>query len=94
MENFNDYDIVIALKSKNGIMIGPASKIYVKDNSELRQIGLIQELNLKMTADKLVPELTISFPEEIPGMSDGVKKSLSDNISLLKNKGCNIEQTA
>lgn len=94
MENFNDYDIVIALKSKNGIMNGPSSRIYAKDNSELRQIGLIQELNLKIFADKSIPELTISFPKEMPGMSYIVKKSLSNNVTLLKNKGCNIEHIA
>ena len=84
-------DIVIAMNSKSKKLFSSLCRVYVKDKEELRQVGLIRNVQLRTNSDDTVVDLKISFPLEKEGMSDQVKKSLRESTSLLAEKGCLIE---
>ena len=93
LDRIKNSDIVITINSKNGRLVGPQTAIYAKDGSELRQIGLIQSLELKASVNDSVTQLNIEFPGEILGMSDHLKKSLKETSALMEKKGCSIKST-
>lgn len=83
-------DIVIAMFSKNNVIVPQTTCIYVKDGEELRQIGHVQEVNLTVTQNTAT--LSMTLLAEIEGMSEPTKKSLKEYYSLLKEKGCEVLQ--
>ena len=47
VNNIEDSDIVIAINSKDGILLGPQTRIFIKDGSKLVSIDLKKVLFFK-----------------------------------------------
>jgi hypothetical protein len=90
-DSIENSDIVITINSKDGKLISPQMRVYAKNGDELRQIGLIQNISVNASVEKLEAEMCVGFPLEKEGMSDTVKDSLKEYSSLLAEKGCLIK---
>jgi hypothetical protein len=91
LDKIKESDIVITVNSKDGRLLASQTVIYAKNGSTLRQIGLIQSLELKASVDKFDTIISIEIPSEIPGMSENLKKSLKETSSLMAEKGCSLK---
>lgn len=78
-DSIENSDIVITINSKDGKLISS------------RQIGLIQNISVNASVEKLEAEMCIGFPLEKEEMSDNVKGLLKKYSALLAEKGCLIK---
>jgi hypothetical protein len=86
----DDSDIVITLKSKDGILSSPQTRIYVKQGNEYQQVGSIQSINLKSNCVDYHVELDVTFPLETEMIAQERIASVRKFSSLLTEKGCRI----
>jgi hypothetical protein len=94
LDRIKNSDIIITVNSRDGKLFGPQTAIYAKDGQEIRQIGLVQSLELKASVHELNTELNIEFASEIQGMSEHLKKSLKETSSLMAEKGCSVKSSS
>ena len=86
--------IVKGKRDRYEIILDKPSRKYVhniKFDSDLKQIGLIQSINFKASVNDSSVDVQIEFPQEIPGMSEPLKRSLKENSSLMAKKGCSVK---
>jgi hypothetical protein len=93
LDRIKNSDIIITVNSRDGKLFGPQTAIYAKDGQEVRQIGLVQSLELKASVHELNTELNIEFASEIQ-VSEHLKKSLKETSSLMAGKGCSVKSEA
>jgi hypothetical protein len=92
VSNILDGDILISLKRSNkGIFDSNSTKVYIKDKSLFKQIGLIQNLELSADSENNIVNVTITFPEH-PKLSVTVKNCIREYSSALKKLGVKINK--
>jgi len=90
MKNEDAYDVVIMLKSKNGMLTSPNTRVFIKEGNDFVQIGLIKEISFKANSIDYPVEMNVTFPLENEKNSDTVKSCIRKYSSLLAEKGCKI----
>ena len=82
-------DIIISLSESDGRLVSPRCSVFFNDGKYgYRQIGLIQNLSIKASADKVPVTMEITFPEVT---SPRLKKVIDKASKLCEKFGVKVK---
>lgn len=77
-----DGDLIISLKQSQGSLISPKMRVFVKRGGHYKQIGLIQDFELKANAEDVLVDCSVTFPKDSE-LSENTRKALQEYVELL-----------